>query len=404
LPSDRAMEEDLVNSAFAYLASAEVTDVGRRRRNNEDAVLRIPEAGVFCVADGMGGTRGGEVASKATVDALRDAFTVSPDAPFAVTVAAAARLASRALNRASHWIKTRSDEHGLSGTGSTVVMLLFDRVMPERALVLHAGDSRAYRYRKGKLQQLSADHSVAVAAGLADDKNLPAMFRGVITRAVGLEETVLLDETAVDVVAGDVFLLCSDGLTKMVPDKTVSKLLRKHASDEPEALARLLVGEALKAGGEDNVSVVLVRVADALPQGPTQEVPARTRELEQEAEAEAASIAAETVDDEERETGQTAATGQTMDSSIFAGEGVTPPEWSRAAAPSQVTPATPLSSAEGPPAVQEEPGADPDGSAAERITQTEVPPLRPARSRRWVWLLVLAAAVAAAAFFVWLKR
>ena len=120
-----------------------------------------------------GRCRAARVASKATVDALRDVFTASEDAPFAVTAAAAAQLASRALNRASQWIKVRSDERGLNGTGSTVVMLLFDRVMPEQALVLHAGDSRAYRYRKGKLQQLSADHSVAVAAGLADDKKCP---------------------------------------------------------------------------------------------------------------------------------------------------------------------------------------------------------------------------------------
>jgi protein phosphatase len=396
-----------VNSVCAYLASAEVTDVGRKRRNNEDAVLRVPEAGVFCVADGMGGVQGGEVASQATVDALRDAFTVSPDAPFAVTAAAAARLASCAVNRASQWIKARSEERGLSGAGSTVVMLLFDRVMPEQARVLHAGDSRAYRFRKGKLQQLSTDHSVAAAAGLADDKNLPAMFRGVITRAVGLEETVLLEETPADVAAGDIFLLCSDGLTKMVPDKTLSKLLRKHAADEPESLARLLVGEALKAGGEDNVSVVLVRVAETLPQGPTQEVPARAREVEQEAVAAAAPAAEGTADDEERETGQTAATGQTVDSAGFAGEGVTPPEWSRKAAQPPVTPATPFSGEGETPAVQEEPEPDHGGFATERITRTGLPPLRPARSRRWVWLLALAAAAAAAgtaAFWVWLKR
>lgn len=394
-----------MNRGFAYLASAEVTDVGRRRKNNEDAVLRMPEAGVFCVADGMGGVQGGEVASKATVDALRDVFTASEDAPFAVTAAAAAQLASRALNRASQWIKVRSDERGLNGTGSTVVMLLFDRVMPEQALVLHAGDSRAYRYRKGKLQQLSADHSVAVAAGLADDKKLPAMFRGVITRAVGLEETVLLEETSTDVATGDIFLLCSDGLTKMVPDKTVAKLLRKHASDEPEALAQLLVGEALEAGGEDNVSVVLVRVVDALPQGPTQEVPARTRELEQGAAVVVAPAAVEAVDDEERETGQTAATGQTVDSADVAGEGVTPPEWSHTTVQQQVTPVTPFSGAGETPATQEEAEPDRGGFATERVTQMTGPsPLQPARPRRWIWLLVLAAAVGAAVFFVWLKR
>ncbi len=395
-----------MDRAFTYLASAEVTDVGCRRRNNEDAVLRVPDAGVYCVADGMGGVQGGEVASKATVDALREAFTESPDAPYAVTVVAASRVAAHAVNRASGWIKARSEECGLSGMGSTVVMLLFDRVMPDRALVLHAGDSRAYRYRKGKLQQLSVDHSVAAAAGLSDDKNLPAMFRGVITRAVGLEESVVLEETLVDVEPGDFFLLCSDGLTKMVPDKTLVKLLRKHAAGELDALAGALVGEALRAGGEDNVSIVLVRVADMLPQGPTQEVPARTHELEQEdvsADVPEASVAA---DDEERETGQTAATGQTLDSAGFAGEGVTPSEWSSPVGQSPDTPATPFSREGHTPTPAQSASEARDGFATERIARMEFPQFPHANSRRPVWLLVLMAlAVAAgAAAYVWLKR
>ena len=269
-----------MKNGFPYLVTAELTDVGHRRKNNEDAVLRLPEQGVFCVADGMGGVQGGEVASQAVIDTLRQTFSDSPDAPYAVTAAAAARLVARAINRASQWIKARSDERGLAGAGSTAVIMAFDQVSPSKALILHAGDSRAYCFRADKLVQLSADHSVAAAAGLPDDKDLPAMFRGVITRAVGLENTVCLEETPADVQAGDLFLLCSDGLSKMLSDKQLHKLLHKHLDDDLEALVKLLVDEALKAGGEDNVSVVLVRVAAALPQAPTREIPPETLALE----------------------------------------------------------------------------------------------------------------------------
>lgn len=270
---------------FKYLKSAQLTDVGRRRLRNEDALLRLPAHGVFCIADGMGGVQGGAFASQATVDALGEAFTDSPDAPFALTARASARLAARALNAASGWIKQRADALGFAGCGSTAVVLAFDRVDPSRAAVLHAGDSRAYRLRRGELARLSTDHSVAAAVGLEDDRDLPAAYRGVITRAVGLADTVALEVTDVDVQPGDLFLLCSDGLNQMVPDDLILARLSAPPGTPLKTLARALVEEALRAGGEDNVSVVLVRVADALPAAPTQAVPPETLALEQAGEA-----------------------------------------------------------------------------------------------------------------------
>ncbi len=269
-----------MTAPFSYLTSAELTDIGYRRPNNEDALVRLPKQGVFCIADGMGGVQGGAVASQAVADALRETFTESTDAPFALTAKASARLIARALDSASQWIKAHADERGFVGSGSTAVVLAFDRITPSRALILHAGDSRAYRYRNDTLVQLSADHSVAAAAGLADEGDLPAMFRGVITRAVGLEDTVELEETSVNIEPNDLFLLCSDGLSKMVPDRVLHILLHKHATAPLDTLARLLMDEALHAGGEDNVSVLLVRVADALPEAPTQETPPETLRLE----------------------------------------------------------------------------------------------------------------------------
>ena len=269
-----------MNTAFAYLSSVDLTDVGRRRKNNEDSLIRIPEAGLFCVADGMGGVQGGEIASKACVDALRMEFSESPDAVFAVTADASARLVERAMNAASKWVKERAESLGVNGTGSTAVVIAFDRVTPSQGMALHAGDSRAYRVRADKLVQLTVDHSVAAAAGLPDDSTLPPMFRGVITRAVGLDRHIELEATPFDVAAGDIFLLCSDGLNKMVSDTRIQRLITQFKDRPLEDMAKALVTEALEAGGDDNVTVVLVRVACELPTGPTLEISAETLALE----------------------------------------------------------------------------------------------------------------------------
>ncbi len=294
-----------MSTFFAYLSSAELTDVGRRRKNNEDSLIRIPEAGLYCVADGMGGVQGGEIASKACVDSLKKEFSETPEAVFAVTAEASARLVERALNAASKWVKERAESLGFSGTGSTAVALVFDRVTPSRGMALHAGDSRAYRWRADKLIQLTADHSVAAAAGLPDDSSLPPMFRGVITRAVGLTRHVELESTPFDVAAGDLFLLCSDGLSKMVNDRRIQKLLRKHQEDPLEELAEKLVAEALEEGGDDNVTVIVIRVARELPVGPTMEIPPETRALEAMAPVHEPSPA-RPVEEEHDATGQTA--------------------------------------------------------------------------------------------------
>ena len=312
-----------MTTAFSYLTSAELSDVGRRRKNNEDSLVCLPEAGVFCVADGMGGVQGGEVARKAAVEALHKEFTASPDASFAITADASARLVERALNSASKWIKERAEGLGLSGTGSTAVVLVFDRVTPSQGLALHAGDSRAYRLRGDKLSQLTMDHSVAAAAGLPDDSSLPPMFRGVITRAVGLEHNVQLEETAFDVNPGDLFLLCSDGLSKMVSDRRIQKLMRKHRDDALPDMAKALVDESLEEGGEDNVSVVVIRVAGDLPKGPTMEIPKETLELEKLVLDKPKVIPTRPVEDHDA-TGETAETGDVNNTASTMADVATP--------------------------------------------------------------------------------
>ena len=243
---------------FAHLCSAERTDTGQRRPHNEDAMLRLPKHGVFCVADGMGGAFGGGMASRTTVDMLRRDCTYALDAHEPNTLATRVAAVRESLAKASRLIQMRAEQVGARGSGTTVVTIVFDPRETRAAMVLHAGDSRAYRFRGRRLKRLTTDHSVASAVGLENDDALPAMFRGMITRALGLGDKARLDETPVDATGGDLFLLCSDGLTRMVGDAVLAEILEGWTGAGLEATAAALVEAANLAGGDDNISVVLV--------------------------------------------------------------------------------------------------------------------------------------------------
>jgi len=302
-----------VISDFTFITSAEKTDVGLKRKNNEDSIISLPQFGVYCVADGMGGVQDGEVASQAVVDTLEECYVTGSDSASAITARASANIVIMAFNKASKWVEDRSHEKGLKGCGSTAVAIVFDKVMPDRAMVLHAGDSRAYRLRNKKLQQLNTDHSVAAEAGIADENDLPPMLRGVITRAVGLNAVVDVEETPVEVKADDIYLLCSDGLSRMLNDKKICSLIKKNQKKSNSEVVDILIDSALKAGGKDNVSVILMRVSSDLPEGPLMAIPEDTLRLESmdlAAVVEPGGDAALSHDDDESYTGDTV-TGQT---------------------------------------------------------------------------------------------
>jgi serine/threonine protein phosphatase PrpC/tetratricopeptide (TPR) repeat protein len=247
-----------------YFESVEVSDVGRKRKNNEDACLRIPERGVYCVADGMGGQAGGDLASEAITTSIQQLFAKAApeeDATFSRRIA----LFRKATDQANKWIKNFSDEKVIGQMGSTVVALIIDPRNPRRAAALHAGDSRLYRYRKGELKQLTADHSAiaALAAKLGcSPESIPAKYQNELLRAVGLTESIELEKTPVEVISGDVYLLCSDGLDKMQTNDQIAKILKDGASQPLATVAQTLINAANEAGGKDNVTVVLVKVGD----------------------------------------------------------------------------------------------------------------------------------------------
>ena len=221
------------------------TDVGRLRQSNEDALL-LSEP-VFAVADGMGGARAGEVASAMAVAALHG-FAGGEQ-----QLAEAIEDVNREIHRSA-----RADP-ALHGMGTTVTAAMVDG---DTLVLAHVGDSRAYLLRAGHLRQLTDDHSLVgelIRRGaLTPEEALRHPQRSVITRALGAEDGVDVDVLRYPLEDGDLLMLCSDGLTGMVSDAELTRILR--AGGDLDGLARACVEAANRAGGEDNITVVLVRV------------------------------------------------------------------------------------------------------------------------------------------------
>ncbi len=251
------------STSFAHLVTAEITDLGRSRSRNEDAIIRLPNAGVFCVADGIGGAQGGHEASATTVLSLLDVFTRADQNPGAASFDVRKNLVREAMNHACQSIRRHCIECGYRESGTTAVTMVFDMESIHHAAVLHAGDSRAYRYRDGRLYRLTRDHTLAVEAGWPEDDAWVFGMRTIITRAVGVRPFVDLDETPVEVLPGDVFLLCTDGLTRMLHDRMIADIIAGAGIHDLDAVARELVEQANHAGGRDNITVLLVRVDKA---------------------------------------------------------------------------------------------------------------------------------------------
>ena len=238
---------------------AAISHVGRQRPGNEDAYLVRPP--LYAVADGMGGARAGEVASEMAVAALAELLAEPP----LDDQTAAARLAEAAAEANSRIHSAASADAARSGMGTTLTALL---LRDDHALLAHIGDSRAYLLRGDKLTQLTQDHSLVAEmvrdGRLAADEARLHPYRSILSRALGTEPDAEVDELRVDLLAGDVLLLCSDGLSGPVP---LDKLRKGLAAGDPEKAARRLVDEALRHGGPDNVTVVGVQLLDGAAGG-----------------------------------------------------------------------------------------------------------------------------------------
>jgi len=247
-----------------------ITDVGRKRKGNEDSVFVNPGQNLFVVADGMGGHAAGEVASRLAVDAINDfiELTGGDDEitwPFGLddTISYDGNRLKTAVRFANKKVlETTKERSEYEGMATTVAAVLLEG---DAANLAHVGDSRIYLLRASELSQLTSDHSwinEQIQSGvISADQARSHPLRNVVTRALGGKPDLLVDMQLQPMQPEDVLLLCSDGLTTMLPDDEICRLMAENVADVAQA-ARALVDAANARGGEDNITVLLLKFED----------------------------------------------------------------------------------------------------------------------------------------------
>jgi PPM family protein phosphatase len=249
-----------------HLDVAACTDTGRVRPINEDSYRISPDQNLFVLSDGMGGAAKGEVASAIAVEtvirSLRE--NAANGMPKLFTSYAESSNGTNSLVRAIERANREIHEHGMRdpgcrGMGSTIVAA---RICGTRLSIAHVGDSRAYLFRAHALQQLTSDHSLVaeqVRHGLMSHQQAAASeLQSLLTRALGTEENVTVDADEIELFLGDSLLLCSDGLTRMVPENEIASILTQIPS--VRIAAERLVSRANEHGGQDNITVIVIRM------------------------------------------------------------------------------------------------------------------------------------------------
>jgi serine/threonine protein phosphatase PrpC len=248
-----------------------MTDVGQEREHNEDSFGLMPEFNLFMVADGMGGHRAGDIASKMAIEAVNDFFQATekeditwpfhfdPKLPFAVNrLITAIQVANSRIHQAS----IKSNEHQGMGTTAVSIHLVNDY---STCYIAHVGDSRCYRVRDNNMELLTTDHSLIndylKAAPDLTEEQLAELPRNVITRALGMQESVVVDVQTQKSETGDIYLLCSDGLNGMLKDQEILDTINTHSGDL-DAAGNTLIELANLNGGEDNITLVMAELVD----------------------------------------------------------------------------------------------------------------------------------------------
>ena len=249
---------------IAYQA---VTDVGRKRKGNEDSLFLNPEQRLFVVADGMGGHAAGEIASKVAVDSINEFVCLTGGDeeitwPFGLdeTISYDGNRLKTAIRHANRKVlEATKEKTEYEGMATTVAAVLVDG---DTANIGHVGDSRIYLFTGGELTQLTSDHSWVneqiLNGVISADQARSHPLRNVVTRALGGKLDLAVDIQVRPMKPGELLLLCSDGLTTMVPDEDIARILGAAGGDVDRA-ARDLVAEANERGGEDNITVVLLK-------------------------------------------------------------------------------------------------------------------------------------------------
>ncbi len=234
-----------------------MTDLGKVRKNNEDNFFVDLEGGLFMVADGMGGHRGGEVASEMAVKIISE--HIKQNLPLDALKEDIFKVLEEAIIRANKEIKEKADKNNaLKGMGTTVIVAL---IRGEKLYLSHVGDSRAYIIREEKITQLTEDHSIVMqmvkAKMITLDEAKRHPLKHMLSQAVGTSAHLVLDSKEIEFKKGDYLLLCTDGLTDMVTDEEILSIVLKNG-DDVEKACQELVDIANKNGGKDNITVILL--------------------------------------------------------------------------------------------------------------------------------------------------
>ena len=249
------------------LEYAGLTDVGRKREHNEDAFGLMPDDNLFVVADGLGGYAAGEVASKLAVDAIagfirgQQLDTYPSDSANSDAVKSDEEVLADAVASANRRVHHAANRYrAYRGMATTVVSMRF---VDKRCVVAHVGDSRCYRLRDGQLTRMTEDHSLlndfrSRGHEQLTEANFP--MNNIIMRAIGKDPRVEVDVAADEYRPGDIYILCTDGLTGELTDDVIATLANQHSHDL-ESMNQSMVHAACEAGGRDNVTVVAVKVA-----------------------------------------------------------------------------------------------------------------------------------------------
>jgi protein phosphatase len=232
---------------------ASISDIGLHRKRNEDTFLVDEDKCIFVVCDGMGGHKGGDVASRLAVEIIKETFIFSVAEEIIPALQSAAEMANRII-----WEKGKSDD-SLNEMGTTLTAaVIFDGSL----IVAHVGDSSLYLFRENQLKKVTCDHTLAeqmLSDGLLKKEDMRSnVYNHVLTRAVGVESQVEIDIYQEEIHTGDWVLMCTDGLTDLIEDEYIDELLR--GADDPKIVAQELLNMALHKGGYDNVTIVLVSV------------------------------------------------------------------------------------------------------------------------------------------------
>jgi PPM family protein phosphatase len=245
---------------------AACTDSGRVRKSNEDAYLAFPDEALFCVADGAGGHANGAMASSSTLDAVkfflsRDSFSEDTTAPIDGEEEQQKNETDNSVSEAAQYANSIIfGENGHRNMASTLVCC---HLQHSSAHITHIGDSRCYLYRDKALKQMTEDHSLVWQlyrnGSINEEEIHNHPRRNIITRAIGIEKEIKTDYSHIKFRPGDVFLLCSDGLSSMLSDRVIATILEKNSVPLSDIIENL-VEQANNAGGKDNITVILLKI------------------------------------------------------------------------------------------------------------------------------------------------